>query len=44
MRAAGGDAKLTVYQNQGHEIDQLTYARADFWELAFIPTARRAWK
>ena len=32
VRAAGGDAKLTVYQNQGHEIDQLTYARADFWE------------
>ena len=32
VRAAGGDAKLTVYENEGHGIDQVTYARADFWD------------
>jgi len=40
VRAAGGDAKLTVYENEGHGIDQVTYARADFWD--WLLAQRRA--
>lgn len=32
VRAAGGNVKLTVYENEGHAIDGITYARADFWD------------
>ena len=31
VRAAGGDPKLTVYENEGHGIDAMTYSNAEFW-------------
>jgi len=39
VRAAGGDARLTVYETEGHAIDEMTYGKVEFWN--WLLTQRR---